>query len=107
MASAQASAVGALLGATALSSLSTEDAAPVMATILLAVGLYVLLRFSLRTPPVVKPGHTRHGLKFLAPLGLFGGVIVLTNSQKLVKYFRIGSPWSTLVYADRGGLGGI
>ena len=28
-----------------------------------------------------------------------GGVIVLTNSQKLVKYFGIGSPWSTLVYA--------
>lgn len=28
-----------------------------------------------------------------------GGVIVLTNSQKLVKYFGITSPWSTLIYA--------
>jgi hypothetical protein len=28
-----------------------------------------------------------------------GGVIVLTNSQKLVKYFDITSPWSTLIYA--------
>jgi uncharacterized membrane protein YfcA len=37
-------AVGAFLGATVLSSLSTEDAAPVMAAILLAIGLYVLLR---------------------------------------------------------------
>lgn len=27
-----------------------------------------------------------------------GGVIVLTNSQKLVKYFGITSPWSTLIY---------
>jgi len=28
-----------------------------------------------------------------------GGVIVLTNSQKLVKYFGVTSPWSTLIYA--------
>ena len=28
-----------------------------------------------------------------------GGVIVLTNSQKLVHYFGVRSPWSTLVYA--------
>jgi hypothetical protein len=28
-----------------------------------------------------------------------GGVIVLTNSQKLLKYFGITSPWSTLIYA--------
>ena len=41
----------------------------------MAIGLYVLLRFSLRTPPAVKPGHTRHSAKFLAPLGLFGGFI--------------------------------
>ena len=46
-------AVGAFLGATVLSSLSTEDAAPLMAAILLAIGVYVLLRFSLRTPPSV------------------------------------------------------
>lgn len=186
-------AVGAFLGATVLSSLSTEDAAPLMAAILLGIGVYVLLRFSLRTPPQVKVGETKHTAKFLAPLGVFGGfidasggggwgpvttstllssgktaprtvigsvsaseflvalsasvgflvglgdaffdnilivaglalggviaaplaawlvskvspallgtavggVIVLTNSQKLVKYFEIGAPWSTLIY---------
>lgn len=68
-------AIGAFLGATVLTSLSTEDAAPVMATILLAIGVYVLLRFSLRMPPAVKVGTTKHGAKFLAPLGLFGGFI--------------------------------
>jgi len=68
-------AVGAFLGATVLSSLSTEDAAPVMAAILLAIGVYVLLRFSLRTPPTLNTTGTRHGAKFLAPLGLFGGLI--------------------------------
>jgi uncharacterized protein len=68
-------AIGAFLGATVLSSLSTEDAAPVMASILLAIGVYVLLRFSLRHPPAVKVGATKHRARFLAPLGLFGGFI--------------------------------
>ena len=68
-------AVGAFLGATVLSSLSTEDAAPVMAAILLAIGVYVLLRFSLRTPPAVKVGHDQARREVPAPLGLFGGFI--------------------------------
>ncbi len=68
-------AVGAFLGATVLSSLSTEHAAPLMAAILMAIGAYVLLRFSLRTPIAVRGRGTRHGAKFLAPLGLFGGFI--------------------------------
>ncbi|OBF25088.1 sulfite exporter TauE/SafE family protein [Mycobacterium sp. ACS4331] len=68
-------AVGAFLGATVLSSLSTEDAAPLMAAILLAIGLYVLIRFSLGRPPGLAATHTRHTAKFLAPLGLFGGFI--------------------------------
>ncbi|MET4429301.1 sulfite exporter TauE/SafE family protein [Mycolicibacterium sp. 624] len=68
-------AVGAFVGATVLSALSTEDAAPLMAAILLGIGVYVLLRFSLRAAPVVKVGATKHGAKFLAPLGLFGGFI--------------------------------
>ncbi len=187
-------AVGAFLGATVLSSLSTEDAAPLMAAILVAIGLYVLVRFSLGRPPGIATTHTPHTAKFLAPLGLFGGfidasggggwgpvttstllsrgktaprtvigsvsaseflvavsaslgflvglraeflhnipivaglalggilaaplaawlvsrvspvllgtavggVIVLTNSQKLVKYFGIAGPWSTVIYA--------
>ena len=68
-------AVGAFLGATVLSSLSTEDAAPLMAGILLAIGLYVLLRFSLRTPPKLSADGSKLGTKFLVPLGLFGGFI--------------------------------
>src|SRR5690242_17047030 len=68
-------AVGAFLGATVLSSLSTEHAAPLMAAILVAIGVYVLLRFSLRTPIAVDGRGTRHGVRFLAPLGLFGGFI--------------------------------
>ncbi|QZT65057.1 sulfite exporter TauE/SafE family protein [Mycolicibacterium austroafricanum] len=67
-------AVGAFLGATLLSSLSTEHAAPLMAAILVAIGAYVLLRFSLRTPLALVRG-SNHSVKFLAPLGLFGGFI--------------------------------
>jgi uncharacterized membrane protein YfcA len=68
-------AIGAFLGATVLSSLSTEDAAPLMAAILLAIGVYVLLRFSLKTPPAVTTGGSKLSAKFLTPLGLFGGFI--------------------------------
>lgn len=68
-------AVGAFLGATVLSSLSTEHAAPLMAAILVVIGAYVLLRFSLRTPIAIGGRGTRHGVKFLAPLGLVGGFI--------------------------------
>ena len=68
-------AVGAFLGATVLSSLSTADAAPLMAAILLGIGVYVLLRFSLRLPPSVNSGGPKHGARFLTPLGLFGGFI--------------------------------
>nr|WP_090277858.1 sulfite exporter TauE/SafE family protein [Mycolicibacterium komanii]CRL72913.1 permease [Mycolicibacterium komanii] len=68
-------AIGAFAGATVLSSLSTEHAAPLMAAILVAIGVYVLLRFSLRNPPVMRHGETPHTVKFLSPLGLFGGFI--------------------------------
>ncbi|WP_099024714.1 sulfite exporter TauE/SafE family protein [Mycolicibacterium palauense] len=68
-------AVGAFAGATVLSSLSTEAAAPLMAAILMAIGAYVLLRFSLRTPLHLGSHGSSHSTKFLAPLGLFGGFI--------------------------------
>ncbi|VEG41845.1 permease [Mycolicibacterium flavescens] len=68
-------AIGAFVGATVLSSLSTEHAAPLMAGILVAIGIYVLLRFSLRNPPVMRHGETPHTARFLSPLGLFGGLI--------------------------------
>ena len=43
-------AIGAFAGATFLSSLSTENAAPWMAGILLALGVYLLLRFATKVP---------------------------------------------------------
>ncbi|GAA1432339.1 sulfite exporter TauE/SafE family protein [Microlunatus lacustris] len=69
-------AVGAFLGATVLSSLSTEAAAPVMAAILAALGLYIIIRFVLGVRPALKKALT---LKFLAPLGLFAGFIDATG----------------------------
>ena len=65
-------AIGAFLGATVLSSLSTENAAPVMSAILALLGIYVLARFVIGFKPRVKKAMT---IKFLAPLGLFAGFI--------------------------------
>jgi uncharacterized protein len=65
-------AIGAFLGATVLSSLSTEAAAPVMSGILALLGIYVLARFVVGFKPVVKKALT---VRFLAPLGLFAGFI--------------------------------
>ncbi|SDY28631.1 hypothetical protein SAMN05661080_02966 [Modestobacter sp. DSM 44400] len=71
-------AVGAYAGATVLSHLSTEVAAPAMSTILLALGLYLLVRFTLR-------GIDRHQLgkplraRFLTPLGLVAGFVDATG----------------------------
>ena len=71
-------AIGAFLGATLLSNLSSEAARPLMSGILLALGLYVLLRFTFRALP--KPDVSRPlRLPFLAPLGLFGGFIDATG----------------------------
>lgn len=69
-------AVGAFLGATVLSNLSTEAAAPVMAAILAALGLYIIIRFVLGVRPALKKALT---MKFLAPLGLFAGFIDATG----------------------------
>jgi len=69
-------AVGAFLGATVLSSLSTENAAPVMSAILAALGIYIIVRFVLGTRPKLKKALT---MKFLAPLGLFAGFIDATG----------------------------
>ena len=71
-------AIGAFLGATVLSSLSTEAAAPIMAIILLALGLYILLRFTFQ-------GIPRHNLgkplrkRFLSPLGFVAGFVDATG----------------------------
>ena len=68
-------AVGAFLGATVLSALSTEDAAPYMAGVLLALGLYVLLKFSIKPPRVATARVSPHGNRFLSPLGFVGGFV--------------------------------
>lgn len=68
-------AVGAFLGATALSALSTEDAAPYTSGILLALGVYILLRFSVRPPKVATARTSPHRSRFLSPLGLVAGFV--------------------------------
>lgn len=69
-------AIGAFLGATVLSHLSTEAAAPVMATILALLGIYIIIRFIVGVKPRLKQALT---LRFLAPLGLFAGFIDATG----------------------------
>jgi len=71
-------AVGAFAGATVLSGLSTELAAPVMSMILLALGCYLLVRFTafgLRPDRLGAPLRKR----FLAPLGLVAGFVDATG----------------------------
>ena len=71
-------AIGAFTGATVLSRLSTDVAAPIMSGILLALGLYILARFTLRGMPrrhLGKPVRRR----FLGPLGLLAGFVDATG----------------------------
>ncbi|MDU0314566.1 sulfite exporter TauE/SafE family protein [Phycicoccus sp. M110.8] len=71
-------AVGAFAGATFLSSLDTSVAAPVMSLVLLALGLYVLVRFTVRGLRTDRLGHPLRK-RFLAPLGLFAGFVDATG----------------------------
>ncbi|HEX6577644.1 MAG TPA: sulfite exporter TauE/SafE family protein [Jiangellaceae bacterium] len=71
-------AIGAFAGATFLSALSTEVAAPVMSAILLALGLYILARFTLRGMPRRNLG-TPVRRRFLGPLGLVAGFVDATG----------------------------
>jgi uncharacterized membrane protein YfcA len=71
-------AVGAFLGAVVLSSISAEMAEPWMAAILLTLGLYILLRFTLNGPPRSRGTSGLRG-RFLAPLGLGAGFIDATG----------------------------
>ncbi|MBB5825331.1 sulfite exporter TauE/SafE family protein [Micromonospora carbonacea] len=70
-------AVGAFAGATFLSSISTEAAAPWMAAILFTLGAYLLVRFSrpLRASRAAGPLRAR----FLGPLGLVAGFVDATG----------------------------
>ena len=71
-------AIGAFAGATFLSSISTEAAGPWMAGILLALGIYLLLRFS-RPLRERRLGAAPLRSRFLAPLGLVAGFIDSTG----------------------------
>jgi uncharacterized membrane protein YfcA len=70
-------AVGAFAGATFLSSLSTESAAPWMAGILFLLGAYLLLRFSTKLPTLRLDAPPKKRL--LTPLGLFAGFVDATG----------------------------
>src|SRR5215217_142829 len=66
--------IGAFVGAVALSSISAEAAAPLVAIFLFCLGAYVLARFSFRRnerPVVVRP----IAKKFLSPLGFVAGFL--------------------------------
>jgi uncharacterized protein len=69
-------AVGAFLGATVLSALSTNWAKPIMAMILALLGIYIIVRFVIGIRPQLTKRLT---LKFLAPLGLFAGFVDATG----------------------------
>jgi len=70
-------AVGAFLGATVLSSLSTEAAAPIMSAILILLGSYILARFIVGFQ--LRLAAKAPTLKFLAPLGVFAGFVDATG----------------------------
>lgn len=71
-------AVGSFTGAVLLSRLSTKAAAPMMSVMLLVLGIYILVRFTVR-PPRVAIGGEKHSRNFLVPLGLVGGFVDSTG----------------------------
>ena len=71
-------AVGAFLGATVLASLDTSTARPLMALVLVSLGVYILVRFTLRGLRADRLGRPLTA-RFLAPLGLFAGFVDATG----------------------------
>jgi uncharacterized membrane protein YfcA len=71
-------AIGAFVGAVLLSNVSAEIAKPWMASILLVLGVYILLRFTLKGAPQ-KEGRRYVRGRFVAPLGLGAGFIDATG----------------------------
>jgi uncharacterized membrane protein YfcA len=71
-------AIGAFIGAVVLSSISADVAKPWMAGVLLALGVYILLRFTIGRAP--RPGGRPYVRgRYLAPLGLGAGLIDATG----------------------------
>jgi uncharacterized protein len=71
-------AIGAFIGAVILSSISAEIATPWMAGVLLALGVYILVRFTLGRAPRPKGRPYVRG-RYLAPLGFGAGLIDATG----------------------------
>ena len=71
-------AVGAFVGATVLSSLSADAAAPVISVLLLLLGVYVLLRSAVARFDE-RSLHRPLRRRFLAPLGLVAGFVDATG----------------------------
>lgn len=71
-------AIGAFVGAVILSSISAEIARPWMAGILLAIGSYILIRFTL-FGPAKRRGRPYIRGRYLAPLGLGAGFVDATG----------------------------
>ena len=71
-------AAGAFVGAVVLSSISAEVAKPWMASVLLVLGVYILVRFTLRRA-ALRPGRRYVRGRYLAPLGLAAGFVDATG----------------------------
>lgn len=69
--------VGAFVGATVLSALSTESSRPISSLLLFLLGIYVVLRYLAGGLRALRKGTPR--LRFLIPLGLIGGFVDATG----------------------------
>lgn len=72
-------ALGAFVGATVLSNISTVLAQPIMSGILALLGVYILTRYFFRPPSVSTQTRSSHRNRFLVPLGLVGGFVDATG----------------------------
>ncbi|MFV0464190.1 MAG: sulfite exporter TauE/SafE family protein, partial [Nostocoides sp.] len=72
-------ALGAFSGALLLTHLSVRFAGVIMAVILLCIGSYIMVRFSVRPPRAPVAARSRLSAQLLAPLGLLGGFLDATG----------------------------
>lgn len=69
--------IGAFIGATVLSALSTESSRPLSSLFLFVLGIYVVMRYLAGGLRVLRKGTPR--LRFLIPIGLIGGFVDATG----------------------------